>query len=86
MVTYLRILSLGAGLGAVMIVGNAALRAAGDTRTPFVTMIVVNVVNVGVSVLLTFGPAPWGGHGCGRHCGGHGGGVGGGRGVGVGRF
>ncbi len=62
-VTYLRILSLGAGLGAVMIVGNAALRAAGDTRTPFVTMIVVNVVNVGVSVLLTFGPAPWGGHG-----------------------
>jgi len=62
-VTYLRILSLGSAFGAVMIVGNAALRSAGDTRTPFVTMVVVNAVNAVLSVLLTFGPTPFGGHG-----------------------
>ncbi len=62
-VIYLRILSVGSALGAVMVVGNAALRSAGDTRTPFVTMVAVNLVNAGLSVLLTFGPAPLGGHG-----------------------
>ena len=62
-VIYLRWVSVGAAVGAVMIVGNACLRAAGDTRTPFLTMIVVNVVNVGASVLFTFGPAPFGGRG-----------------------
>lgn len=62
-VVYLRVVAAGAGLGAVLLVGNACLRAAGDTRTPFVLMVVVNVVNAGVSVLLTFGPEPFGGHG-----------------------
>ncbi len=62
-VVYLRWVSAGAAVGAVMIVGNACLRAAGDTRTPFLTMIVVNVVNTGASILFTFGPAPLGGRG-----------------------
>lgn len=62
-VVYLRVVAAGAGFGAVMLVGNACLRSAGDTRTPFVLMVVVNVVNTVVSVLLTFGPGPLGGHG-----------------------
>lgn len=62
-VLYLRILSVGVAFGAVMIVGNAALRSAGDTRTPFVTMVFVNLANALLSVLFTFGPAPFGGHG-----------------------
>lgn len=62
-VVYLRVVAAGAGFGAVLMVGNACLRSAGDTRTPFVLMVVVNVVNTGMSVLLTFGPGPFGGHG-----------------------
>ena len=61
--TYLRVLSLGTAGGAVLLVGNAALRSAGDTRTPFFLMIGVNLLNAGLSVLLTFGPAPFGGFG-----------------------
>jgi len=44
---------------------NAALRASGDTRSPFLAMVIVNVVNIIVSFLLVFGPAPLGGHGTG---------------------
>ncbi len=62
-VTYLRVIAVGAAAGAVMVVGNACLRAAGDTRTPFLLMVLVNVVNILASAALTFGPSPWGGHG-----------------------
>jgi putative MATE family efflux protein len=48
--------------GAMMAM-NAALRGSGDTRTPFLSMLVVNVVNVGLSILFVYGPEPWGGHG-----------------------
>ena len=60
---YLRIISLAAPASAILLVGNAALRGAGDTRSPFLIMIVVNLVNIGASVLLVFGPEPIGGHG-----------------------
>ena len=62
-VTYLRVIAVGAAAGSVMVVGNACLRAAGDTRTPFLLMVVVNLVNIAASVLFTFAPAPWGGYG-----------------------
>ena len=62
-VTYLRVVAVGAAAGGVMVVGNACLRAAGDTRTPFLLMVLVNVVNAAMSLLFTFGPAPWGGWG-----------------------
>ncbi len=62
-VVYLRVLALGVAFGSLMTVSNAALRAAGDTRTPFFAMCVTNVVNVAASILFTFGPAPIGGHG-----------------------
>jgi putative MATE family efflux protein len=61
-VTYLRLIALAAPLTSVQFVGMSCLRAAGDTRSPFLVMLVVNIVNVIASVLLTFGPAPIGGH------------------------
>ncbi|MEX0654545.1 MAG: MATE family efflux transporter [Phycisphaeraceae bacterium] len=60
---YIRIFSAAAPMAAVLFIGAACLRASGDTRTPFLAMLLVNAVNVGVSVLLVFGPAPLGGHG-----------------------
>lgn len=62
-VTYLRIVSLTAPFSALLFIGAAALRASGDTRSPFTVMLIVNLINIGASVLFTFGPAPVGGHG-----------------------
>jgi putative MATE family efflux protein len=60
---YLNVLALCGPFSGVMFVVNAALRGSGDTRTPFIAMIVVNVVNVSLSWLFVFAPAPLGGHG-----------------------
>jgi putative MATE family efflux protein len=47
----------------VLFVSAACLRSAGDTRTPFYVLALVNVVNIVFSCLFVFGPAPWGGYG-----------------------
>lgn len=60
---YLRILALSGPFSGVMFAVNAALRGAGDTRTPFLAMVVVNGVNMVLAWTLVFAPAPWGGHG-----------------------
>jgi putative MATE family efflux protein len=60
---YLRILAWSGPFSGAMMALNAALRGSGDTRTPFLSMIVVNVVNMCLSILFVFGPAPFGGHG-----------------------
>lgn len=60
---YLRILAYSGPLSGILFAINAALRGSGDTRTPFMAMVVVNVVNMVASVALVFGPAPYGGHG-----------------------
>lgn len=60
---YLRIVALSSPIASVLFVGNACLRAAGDTRTPFFVMLAVNVINTFVSWLLVLGPEPFGGHG-----------------------
>ena len=60
---YLTILAWSGPFSGAMMALNAALRGSGDTRTPFLSMIVVNVVNAGLSTLFVFGPAPFGGHG-----------------------
>ncbi len=62
-VVYLRVLAAGVTFNALLNVANAALRSAGDTRTPFLAMAVTNTVNVGASLLFVFGPKPWGGYG-----------------------
>lgn len=60
-VVYLRVIAVAAPMMGVLFVGNACLRGAGDTRTPFWIMVVVNAVNIVASVVLTFGPSPVGG-------------------------
>lgn len=62
---FLRVLACSGPLSGAMFAVNAALRGAGDTRTPFYAMIVVNVVNMALSWLFAFGPEPLGGHGLG---------------------
>lgn len=48
---YLRIIAYSAPLSGLLFVCNSCLRAGGDTKTPFVAMGVVNVVNVALSLL-----------------------------------
>ncbi|MEX2672397.1 MAG: MATE family efflux transporter [Phycisphaeraceae bacterium] len=60
---YLRLLAAMIPFMAILFVGSACLRGAGDTRSPFMVMGVVNIVNITVSLLLVIGPAPIGGHG-----------------------
>ena len=52
---YVRWLALGVPFAVVMFVANDCLRGAGDTLTPAVAMIVVDVVNVLLSFGLTYG-------------------------------
>ena len=60
---YLRVLSFSGPFSGAMFAVNAALRGAGDMRTPFLAMVVVNLVNMVLAWSLVFAPAPWGGHG-----------------------
>ena len=55
-VTYMRIASSIFALSAVMFVGNACLRGAGDTRTAMMVMAVVNVLNIVVAWTAINGP------------------------------
>jgi len=53
---YLSIFGLGLPAAAVLFIGGAALRGAGDTRSPFFAMCLVNAVNIVVSVYLALNP------------------------------
>ncbi len=56
---YLRIASTIFISAAWMFIGNAALRGAGDTRSPMLIMLVVNAVNIAVAYLFIYGPGPF---------------------------
>ncbi|MFC7337702.1 MATE family efflux transporter [Haloferula chungangensis] len=60
---YLRVFAFSGPFSGMLFAINAALRGSGDTRTPFVGMVVVNGVNMLMSWVLVFAPAPWGGRG-----------------------
>lgn len=60
---YLEVLAWTAPFTGMVSSLNAALRGVGDTRAPFIVMLLVNVVNVVCSLILVFGPAPFGGMG-----------------------
>ncbi len=60
---YICMLAWSGPVAGAMFAVNAALRGSGDTKTPFLAMVVVNLVNVGASVLFVFGPEPFGGRG-----------------------
>lgn len=57
-VDYLRIESFGHTAMALTLVGGAALRGAGDMRTPMKILAAVNVFNVILSVALVYGAGP----------------------------
>jgi putative MATE family efflux protein len=57
---YIRVLAWSGPIAGAMFAVNAALRGSGDTKTPFFAMLVVNIVNIGTSVLFVFGPEPFG--------------------------
>ena len=61
--TFMRIEALSAPFSGLLLTGAACLRGAGDTRTPFFIMLLVNIVNAGLTTALVFAPAPIGGHG-----------------------
>ncbi len=60
---YIRMFAWSGPVAGAMFAVNAALRGSGDTMTPFLAMVVVNLVNMGTSVLFVFGPEPFGGMG-----------------------
>lgn len=62
-ITYLQVISFTGPANALLMVGNSCLRASGDTRSPFFVMCLVNILNIGFSVLFVHGPEPIGGHG-----------------------
>ncbi len=62
-VMYLRWLAFVAPCRAVLYIGSACLRGAGDTRSPFFVMLWVNGINVAVSVMLVAELSPIGGWG-----------------------
>jgi putative MATE family efflux protein len=53
--TWLRVVSPSFALIGVLLVGTAALRGCGDTRTPLTVMVLVNIVNVAVAWTFTRG-------------------------------
>jgi MATE family multidrug resistance protein len=57
-VTYLRLVAATLPLSVLMFVGNAALRGAGDTRSPMVVMSAVNLLNAALSYTLIRGTGP----------------------------
>jgi putative MATE family efflux protein len=62
-VIYLRTLTWGTPPLGVMYVNAAILRNSGDTRTPFLVLALVNVVNIVTSLIFVYAPAPFGGYG-----------------------
>jgi putative MATE family efflux protein len=54
-IVYLRLLAIGTPFMVVLMVANACLRGAGDTRTPFLAMCIINTVNVALTWSLTLG-------------------------------
>ncbi|NOX54897.1 MAG: MATE family efflux transporter [Planctomycetes bacterium] len=58
-VRYLRIDGVGHLFTSVSLVGAAALRGAGDMRSPLIILGTVSVLNAAVSTVLVFGVGPW---------------------------
>ncbi len=55
---YMSVWYLGAAFVVVPMIGNSAIRASGDTRTPAMVMILAGVLNAGLDPLLIFGWGP----------------------------
>ncbi|MEN8098698.1 MAG: MATE family efflux transporter, partial [Chloroflexota bacterium] len=55
---YLRAVSSTVFMMSILFVGSAILRGSGDTRTPMLIMLVINVINIIVAYTLTMGVGP----------------------------
>lgn len=62
-VGYLHIVALAAPHRALLFIGAACLRGAGDMKSPFLIMLAVNLANIVLSILLVFPWSPIGGLG-----------------------
>ncbi|MEM6911879.1 MAG: MATE family efflux transporter [Verrucomicrobiota bacterium] len=60
---YLQVMALACPFSGLLFAGNSSLRGSGDTRTPFLTMVLVGIANILLTLLLVFGAAPFGGFG-----------------------
>jgi MATE family multidrug resistance protein len=58
-IDYMRSAAIGLPFFSVLFASNACLQGAGDTRTPMVIMVVVNVINGILSWILINGPGPF---------------------------
>jgi len=56
---YMLIWYVGMPFVVIPMVGNSAIRATGDTKTPSVIMLTAMLVNLGLDPLLIFGPGPF---------------------------
>jgi putative MATE family efflux protein len=56
---YLKAAAIGMPLWSMIYAGNASQQGAGDTRTPMVIGVIINVVNIIVAYLLINGPGPF---------------------------
>ena len=56
---YMFIWYLGVGLVAIPIVGNSAIRASGDSKTPSLVMMMAAIINAVLDPLLIFGLGPF---------------------------
>lgn len=61
-VRYMDIAAFTSVFSGVVFALNAALRGSGDTKTPFLVMMCVGSLNLGLSLLFVLGPAPFGWH------------------------
>jgi len=52
---FLQVITVGAIVGMVMVIGGGTLRGAGDTRTPMVITGLINVINIFLAYSLIFG-------------------------------
>ena len=55
---YLRAVASTVYMLSILFIGSAILRGAGDTRTPMLVMLVINVVNIVVAYTLAYGVGP----------------------------
>ncbi|MCY3017908.1 MAG: MATE family efflux transporter [Planctomycetota bacterium] len=62
-IRYLHIMAVAAPFSTLLAVSAACLRGSGNTRRPFLAMIVVNLINMHACVLLVAAWSPIGGHG-----------------------
>lgn len=57
--SYMKVWYIGAGFVVVPMVGNSAIRATGDTKTPSLIMLTSMLINTGLDPLLIFGIGPF---------------------------